>query len=109
MPPPNDSQPIAPSRVHRLINYNNKPLSVHARHFLARIPIILSVFFAVFLIVQWGLLFEETIPTGSPGRGPPFLLPANISKLLGPYSPWYPVEYYVLPPSTCNITQVSAR
>jgi hypothetical protein len=104
MPLPNLTTVKVPERISNL--YEPKPLSVRARHFLARIPIILSVFFAVFVLVQWGLVFEDNMPTGPPGHGPPFILPSNVSKLLGPYSPWYPVEYYVPPPSVCNITQV---
>jgi hypothetical protein len=85
-----------------------KPLNLRTRRFLSSIPIVASVFFAAFLIVQWSTeKFSEPIPTGPPWHGPPFLFPNDdIAKLLGAYSPWYPVEYYVPPPSTCNITQV---
>lgn len=84
-----------------------RPLSTTARRFLANIPIILSIFLAVFFVVHWSeLLFDEPIPTGPPWRGPPFLLPVNIAELLGPYSPYFPAAVFEKLGGGCNVTQV---
>ncbi|KAG8853712.1 hypothetical protein FRB91_004476 [Serendipita sp. 411] len=100
---------VSTSSVHKIVvvpTSNSKPLSERARRFLANIPVVASVFIAVFLIVVWTAdRFEQPITTEPPPHGPPFILPDKIARLLGPYSPWYPVQYYITPPSTCNITQ----
>jgi hypothetical protein len=93
-----------------ILPHNSRPMSARMRRFLSNIPIIVSIFFAVLIVVQYAAdLFVDPIPTGPPWHGPPFLLPNNVSHLLGPYSPWYPAEYYVRPPASCNITQVSSK
>lgn len=89
---------------------NSRPMTARMRRFLSNIPITVSIFFAVLLIVQYSAeLFEDPIPVGVPWHGPPFLLPNDVAKLLGPYSPWYPAEYYVGPPAGCNTTQVGHK
>lgn len=85
---------------------SNKPLSARTRKFLANIPVVASIFFAVLVIVEWSTeRFDRPPPSGPPVHG--FILPDKVAKLLGPYSPWYPVEFYVRPPPACNITQVN--
>jgi len=93
-----------------ILPHNSRPMSNRTRRFLANIPITVSIFFAAFFVIQYAAeLFEEPIPTGPPWHGPPFLLPNEVARLLGPYSPWYPAEYYEKPPVRCNVTQVSLR
>ncbi|KAG8809681.1 hypothetical protein FRC17_003291 [Serendipita sp. 399] len=81
MPPrrPNSTSSI-PKAVATVPTERTKPLSEHARRFLANIPVVASAFIAVFLIVLWSADKFEPPQIEPPTHGPPFILPDKLQR-----------------------------
>lgn len=81
--------------------------------FLAYLPRVLAWSLVGFILVNWfnwvGVSDHGLPERPQPPNTQPFVLPKYISRNLGAYSPWYPVQRYKRPSQECEVTQVSRQ